>query len=49
MTPEIQALPQSERPIAAAAPCVELHGLKRLYRLGNETVHALAGINLTIR
>ena len=31
------------------APCVELDGLARHYRLGEETVQALAGVDLTIR
>jgi putative ABC transport system ATP-binding protein len=49
MTPELEALPHSDRPRATTATCVELHGLKRQYRLGGETVHALDGIDLTIR
>ena len=38
----------ADRPVAGALPCVELHDLRREYTLGQETVHALAGVDLSI-
>ncbi|MGE3108022.1 MAG: ABC transporter ATP-binding protein [Phycisphaerales bacterium] len=32
-----------------APPTIEIHGLEKVYKLGEERVHALAGVDLTIR
>ena len=49
MSPQLEMSPQSSPTPSPGAPCVELSNLTRLYRLGDETVHALDGVDLTIR
>jgi len=45
----LQEDPQTQPATLAGRPCVELRELTRLYHLGQETVHALAGVDLSIQ
>jgi len=49
MTDPLEPGPGGSAALVCAAPCVELSALTRLYRLGDETVQALDGVDLSIR